>query len=142
MILLILLGMALIGLLCTLAYTLATFALPFMLGLTAARFAYTTGAGIIGAGFVGFVAGVAAFGVLALLFATLRSPVLRFIIMLVFVVPAAIAGYFLVHGIAREAVPSEVWRQIFCIIGGIVVGVSAWLRLAVPIHLEESPRTS
>ena len=39
MILLILLGIVLIGLLCTLAYTLATFALPFMLGLTAARFA-------------------------------------------------------------------------------------------------------
>jgi len=142
MILLILLGIALIGLLCTLAYTLATFALPFMLGLTAARFAYTTGAGLLGAGFVGLVAGVAAFGVLALLFATLRSPVLRFLVMLVFVVPAAIAGYFLVHGIAREAVPSEVWRQIFCIIGGIAVGASAWLRLAVPIDLDGNPRTS
>lgn len=142
MVLLILLGIALVGMLCTLAYTLATYALPFMLGLTAARFAYSTGAGLIGAGFVGLVAGVVAFGVLALLFATLRSPVLRFIIMLVFVVPSAIAGYFLVHGIAREAVPSEVWRQIFCIIGGIAVGVSAWLRLASPIELDGSPRTS
>lgn len=142
MILLILLGIALVGMLCTLAYTLAAYALPFMLGLTAARFAYSTGAGLIGAGFVGLVAGVVAFGVLALLFATLRSPVLRFIIMLVFVVPSAIAGYFLVHGIAREAVPSEVWRQIFCIIGGIAVGVSAWLRLASPIELDGSPRTS
>jgi len=142
MVLLILLGIALVGMLCTVAYTLATYALPFMLGLTAARFAYTTGAGLIGAGFVGLVAGVVAFGVLALLFATLRSPVLRFIIMLVFVVPSAIAGYFLVHGIAREAVPSEVWRQIFCIIGGIAVGASAWLRLASPIDLDGSPRTS
>jgi hypothetical protein len=142
MILLILLGIALVGMLCTLAYTLATYALPFMLGLTAARFAYTTGAGLIGAGCVGLVAGVAAFGVLALLFATLRSPFLRFIIMLVFVVPSAIAGYFLVHGIAREAVPSEVWRQIFCIIGGIAVGASAWLRLASPVDLDGSPRTS
>jgi hypothetical protein len=44
--------------------------------------------------------------------------------------PAAVAGYALVHGVAREAVPSEIWRQIFCIIGGGFVGVSALVRLA------------
>ena len=133
MVILIVLGIFLVGLLCTLAYTLATYALPFLLGLAAARFAYATGAGVIGAGFVGLVAGVVAFGVLAYLFATLRSPVLRFAIMLLFVGPAAMAGYQLVHGIAREAVPSEVWRQIFCIIGGLAVAASAWLRLAAPV---------
>ena len=141
MVLLFLMGIALVGMACVLAYTLATYALPFMLGLAAARFAYTTGAGLIGAGIVGFTAGVVAFGVLAFLFGSLRSPVLRFIVMLVFVVPSTIAGYQLVHGIAREAVPSEVWRQIFCIIGGIAVGVSAWLRLAAPIDVS-TPRTS
>ena len=134
MVTLVLLGVVLVGLLCTLAYTLATYALPFMLGLAAARFAFATGAGLIGAGIVGVVAGAAAFGVLALLFSTLRSPILRVAVTIAFVAPAAVAGYALVHGIARQAVPSEIWRQIFCVIGGIAVGTSAWLRLAAPIE--------
>ena len=75
--------------LCVLAYTLAVYALPFMTGITAAQFAYHTGAGFIGAGLVGFVAAVAAFGVLALLFDTLRSPILRLIVALVFAAPAS-----------------------------------------------------
>ena len=138
MLILILLGVVMIGALCTLAYMLATYALPFMVGLTAARFAYDTGAGLIGAGFVGLVAAVAAFGVLVFLFCTLRSPVLRFIIILAFVLPSAVAGYYLVHGIAREAVPSEVWRQIFCVIGGIAIGISTWLRLASPVSVGDA----
>lgn len=125
-------SVALIAMLCILAYTLAVYALPFMLGLTAAQFAYQTGSGLIGAGLVGLFAAGAAFGILALLFDTLRSPILRLIVALVFAAPAAVAGYALVHGVTKEAVPSEIWRQIFCIVGGGFVGVSALLRLAAP----------
>ena len=70
-------SVVLIAMLCVAAYTLAVYALPFMLGLTAAQFAYQTGSGLIGAGLVGLVAAGAAFGVLALLFDSLRSPILR-----------------------------------------------------------------
>ena len=128
-----LMSVVLIAGLCVLAYTLAVYALPFMLGVTAAQFAYQTGSGLIGAGLVGLVAAVAAFGVLALLFDTLRSPILRIVVALVFAAPAAIAGYALVHGVTKESVPSEIWRQIFCIIGGAFVGVSALMRLAAPV---------
>ena len=38
-------SVALVALLCVIAYTLAVYALPFMLGLTAAQFAYQTGSG-------------------------------------------------------------------------------------------------
>lgn len=101
-----------------------------MLGVEAARFAYATGSGLIGAGLVGLVAGAAAHGLLVFAFASLRSPVLRLIVALVFAAPAAVAGYALVHGVTGEAVPSEVWRQIFCIMAGGFVGTSAVLRLA------------
>jgi uncharacterized sodium:solute symporter family permease YidK len=77
-------------------------------------------------------AGAIAFGLLAFLFETLRLPILRLAVALIFAIPAAIAGYALVHGITREAVPSETWRQNFCAIGGLVVGVSALTRLAAP----------
>lgn len=125
-----LMSVVLIAILCVVAYTLAIYALPFMLGVTAAQFAYQTGSGFIGAGLVGLVAAGAAFGILALLFDTLRPPILRLIVALVFAAPAAVAGYALVHGITKESVPSEIWRQIFCIVGGGFVGVSALLRLA------------
>lgn len=125
-------AMTLVVMMCVLAYRLATFALPLMVALAAARFAYGTGAGWIGAGIVGLFAGVASFGVLAFLFATLRVPILRIAVALIFAAPAAVAGYALVHGVTREAVPSEIWRQVFRIAAGAVVGCSAFAKLADP----------
>ncbi|MFE3837562.1 hypothetical protein [Pseudogemmobacter sonorensis] len=123
-------SVALVALLCVLAYTLAIYALPFFVGLTAAQFAYQTGSGLIGAGLVGLFSAGVAFGILAGLFETIRSPVIRLIVALIFAAPAAVAGYALVYGITREAVPSEIWRQIFCIVGGGFVGIAAMMRLA------------
>lgn len=131
-----LMSVGLIAILCVVAYTLAIYALPFMLGITAAQFAYQTGSGFIGAGFVGLIAAGVAFGVLALLFDALRSPILRLIVALIFAVPATVAGYALIHGVTEESVPSEIWRQIFCIIGGGFVGVSSLVRL-----VGEAPKT-
>ncbi|AWC24824.1 MULTISPECIES: hypothetical protein [Hyphomicrobiales] len=123
-------SVALVALLCVIAYTLAVYALPFMLGLTAAQFAYQTGSGLIGAGLVGLFAAGIAFGVLAVLFETIRIPIVRLIVALIFAAPAAVAGYALVHGVTKEAVPSDIWRQIFCVVGGGFAGMSALARLA------------
>ena len=136
MIAVMLMSVALIAGLCVLAYTLAVYALPFMLAVEAARFAHASGSGLIVAGLIGLVAGAAAYGLLAFMFASVRSPILRVIVALVFAAPAAVAGYALVHGVTREAVPSEIWRQIFCIVGGGFVGVSALLRLAAPVKAQ------
>ncbi|KAB2715171.1 hypothetical protein [Brucella intermedia] len=116
----------------SLAYMLATYAVPFFFAVMATRFAFATGASYIGAGIVGLFAGVASYGFLAYLYATLRSPELRLAIALLFAVPAAVAGFALVHGVAREAVPSEVWRKIFSLIGGAFVGLSALAKLSDP----------
>lgn len=126
-------SVALVALLCVLAYTLAIYALPFFVGLAAAQFANQTGSGLVGAGLVGLFSAGVAFGILAVLFETIRSPVIRLILALVFAAPAAVAGYALVYGITKEAVPSEIWRQIFCIVGGGFVGLSALARLAAGV---------
>ena len=52
------------------------------------------------------------------------------IVALIFAAPAAVAGYALVHGVTKEAVPSDIWRQIFCVVGGGFAGMSALARLA------------
>ncbi|WP_345770727.1 hypothetical protein [Brucella intermedia] len=129
--------MALIAGMCALAYTLAIYVLPFMIAVHAARLAFITGAGYIGAGIVGLFAAGASFGFLAYLYATLRSPVLRLAIAVIFTVPAIIAGYSLVHGVAREAVPSDIWRTIFSLIGGAAVGAAALAKLADPAMFRE-----
>ena len=124
-----LMSVALVGILCVVAYALATHALPLMLGFAAARFAYHTGSGLIGASFIGVVA-AAAFAVFSVLFATLRSPILRLIVAMIFAAPAALAGYTLVHGVTHDAISSPIWRQIFCFVCGALVGASALMRLA------------
>lgn len=121
MIPLLMIVVAFIGAACMAGYALATYALPVMIAMTAARFAYATGAGLIGAGIIGFLAGVASFGLLAGLFFTLRSPTL----LLVVAIPSALAGYALVHGVTQDAVLSEFWRQAFCLTGGACTGLSA-----------------
>lgn len=130
MIVLMIMAVALIAGLCVLAYTLAVYALPFMLGVEVARWAYASGSGLIGAGLVGLIAGAAVYGLLVALFMVVRTPILRLAVALVFAAPAAIAGFALVHGITRDAVPSDIWRVIFCLIGGGVTGLSALMRLA------------
>jgi hypothetical protein len=120
------------GTLCVLAYRFAVHALPIMLSFQVAHIAYGTGSGLLGAGFLGLVAGAVAFGLLSAVFVSVKSPISRVIIGLIFALPAAGAGYALVSGISASAIPSEAWRQIFCIIGGVFVGVAALTRLAVP----------
>lgn len=135
MIIMIALAITLTGALCVLAYRLATYALPVMIAIEAARLAHGTGAGLIGAGLIGLLAGAASFGLLVVLFATLRAPILRIAVALIFAAPAAVAGYALMHGGTGEAVSSPVWRQIFCIAGGAFTGVSALARLvATPLE--------
>jgi len=119
----------LIGMLCMLFFTLASYALPFMLGLEIARFAYHAGSGLLGAVLVGIVAGMLVFGLAFLLLGIVRSPVLQIAVALIYTVPAVVAGYALVYGITREYVPSDIWRQLFCVLGGLLVGFSALLRL-------------
>jgi hypothetical protein len=132
----------LIVMLCMLFFTLATYALPFMLGLEVARFAYHTGSGFLGAVLVGIVAGAAVFGLAFLLLGILRSPVLQIVVALVYAAPAVVAGYALVYGITHEYVPSDIWRQLFCIAGGLFVGVSALLRLMAAIEPNPEQRPS
>lgn len=103
---------------CVLAYPFAVYALPFMIGVETVRWAYSSGSGLIGAGVVGLVAGAAAYSLLIVLFIMVRTPILHLAVALVFAAPAAIAGYALVHGITREAMPWNlahdllpVWRD-------------------------------
>ena len=120
-----------LGFLCWLLFSLAVQALPFNVGVTAGFAAYHSGAGEIGAILVGFIAGAATLASGQIAIAMVRSPLVRSAITLVFAAPAAVAGYHAALGLAQIGVPAEGWRQVFALSGAIVVGGTAWVRMAL-----------
>jgi hypothetical protein len=101
-----------------LLFTLAIYAVPFFVGLTVGMWAFETGADVIGAPLVGFVAGVVMLFPAQLPFASVPSLVLRAVLALLFAAPAAAAGYHAVLGIVALLLRGEGWRHVFAVIGG------------------------
>jgi hypothetical protein len=60
---------------------------------------------------------------------TLRSPLIRAVIALLFAVPAAVAGYHAGLGFAHIGIPAESWKQAMAMAGAIVVAATAWARM-------------
>src|SRR5258706_4945117 len=129
-----------LGFLCWLLFTLAVYALPFFIGVTAGVAAYQSGSGEIGAFLVGLIAGASTLVAGQMVVATFRSPVIRVAIALLFAVPAAMAGYHAALGLAQLGVPAELWQRAFAVIRAGAVGAPAWARLAHPNppHMESS----
>jgi hypothetical protein len=129
-----------IGFFCWVLFILAVYALPFVAGLTAGLAAYHSGSGVAGAIIVATVAGGVTLTIGQIAFATIRSPLIRAAIGLLYAVPAAIAGYNGTLGFAQMGIPSEAWRVAFAVIGAVAVGGTAWARMALFVPLEEERR--
>ena len=129
-----------IGFFCWLLFILAVYALPFVAGLTAGLAAYHSGAGVAGAIIVAIIAGGVTLTIGQIAFATIRSPLIRATIGLLYAVPAAIAGYNGTLGFAQMGIPSEAWRVAFAVIGAVAVGGTAWARMALFVPPEEGRR--
>ena len=122
-------SIAAIGVLCCLLFYLAVYALPLFAGATVGVWAYGTGAGWLGSIAVGIVAGLITLGVGQFLLAFVRPLWLRLAITMIFVAPAALAGYHATHGIVQHIMPSDTWQTIFSVIGAIAVGVTTFVRV-------------
>ena len=129
----ILVGIALslfgVGFLCWLLFTLAVYATPFFVGVTAALAAFNYDAGVIGALVVGLAASVVTLVACRIAFAVAKSPAVRGAIAFVFAAPAAVAGFHATLGLAQIGVSSEIWRDLFAVIGAVIVGCTAFVRL-------------
>ncbi len=125
----ILLSIATIGFFCWLLFTLAVFALPFFVGVSAGTWTFHTGAGWLGAIVVGALAAGLTFGAGQVLLAAVRPTWARALIALAFVAPAILAGYHATHGIVQHLMPSGAWQTLFSVTGAIAVGATAFVRL-------------
>ena len=118
-----------LGFFCRLLFLLAVHALPVLAGATTALFAYDTGAGAIGAVLVGMIVGMVTLVGGQIAVAAVHSSLIRAAIALLFVVPAAIAGYNATRGLLHISVLAEGWRDALALIGAIIVGTAAWTRI-------------
>ena len=125
----ILAGIAAIGVLCWLLFTLGVFALPVFaappLAIGLIRPAQAGPAGSSSALSAALTLGIGQF-----MLASVRPLWLRLAIAMVFVAPAALAGYHATHGIVKHTMPSDTWQIVFSVIGAIAVGVTAFVRVA------------
>lgn len=122
-------GLLGIGGFCWLLFTFAVYALPCFLGITAALAAYHSGSGVVGA--IALAVGVAAIAVVVgqMLFATIRSPIVRATIGVLFAAPAAVAGYHVALGFGHLTGLPPGWREAFAFLGALAVGATAWMRM-------------
>jgi hypothetical protein len=127
----ILLNIVGLGVLCWALFTLAIYAFPFFVGLTAGIYAFQAGTGPFGVIVVGFVAGGSALVLGRCAFSVARGPVVRLLIGLLFVVPAARAGYDVTLALSHIGSPSEWWREPFAMLGAIAVGSTTWARVSM-----------
>jgi hypothetical protein len=118
-------GMALF---CVLLWNFAVYALPAFVGFTVGFWALNHNAGI-GCIAIGLIAGIATLLAARVAFRS-TNVALRWLVVALFVVPAAWAGYSVVIALADTGlVVSHTWRILFAIVGAFAVGVTAYARL-------------
>jgi hypothetical protein len=127
----IVLGVFGLGFFCWLLFTLAVYAVPFLAGLTIGLAAFHSGSGFLGAVVVGILAGVTTLVLAQIAFATVRTPLIRLLIGLIYAVPATVAGYQLCFAVAGIGQLAGDWRHVFAAAGGIAVGLTAFARMAL-----------
>jgi hypothetical protein len=125
--------------LCWLIFALAVHALPFFAGVSAGLAAYHSGSGPVAAIVVGVIAGSIVLVLGQVAFTTLRSSLVRAVPVVLFAVPAAVAGYHAAHGLAQFVVPTEVWRDAIAIAGATIVAATAFMRMWLSSQPDAEP---
>jgi len=111
-------------------FVLAIYALPFFVAVTVGMYVYESDAGLVAAFVSAFVAGGATLVAGQVAFATIKSVPVRLAIGAFFAAPAGIAGYHAIKGLSELGGAGETWTLVFAWIGAIVVGATAWARIA------------
>ena len=121
-------SIAVISILCWLMFTLAVYALPVSLGVSAGMLAHDSGTGTLSAILIGLMTAGLTLFVMQFLLLVLSSTWLRLIVLTAFVMPAAIAGYCATYGIVQHFVAPPFWQTAISLIGGAAVCAAAFVR--------------
>jgi hypothetical protein len=127
----IVLGIFGLGFFCWLLFTLAVYALPFLAGLVMGLAAFDGGSGALGALAIGILVGVTTLVLGQTVFATVRRPLIRLSVGLIYAAPAAIAGCQLGFALAGIGGPGGGWQHVFAAGGAVAAGLTAFARMAL-----------
>ena len=111
---------------CALLVRLSVHALPLFVAFAAASVTYHSHHGLVAALVAAALAGIATIALAQIALGLARSDFSRAAIGLVFALPAALAGYHAVHGIAAATMPGSIWPTVISLIGAAVIAVTSW----------------
>ncbi|MEO3431873.1 hypothetical protein [Inquilinus sp. CAU 1745] len=131
-----------LGFLVYLLFTLAVYALPFFVAVTVGMYIYDTEAGLLAALVAAFMSGAVTLVLGQIAFATIRSQPIRLAIGAVYALPAGVAGFHAVRGLSEIGGAGESWTLVFAGIGALVIGVTAWARIAALAGPDEEALTA
>ncbi|WP_415392463.1 hypothetical protein [Paracoccus sp. SJTW-4] len=126
---LILLAIMLAAALCVIAWYLAIWALPVMVAVETFRLIHATETGFLLSAFAAVTAALLSVGMVLLVLFKAKNPILCLLARAVFVIPAMIAGYAVVHGVTHGAIDSVIALKLLCGIAGLVTGIAALMNL-------------
>ncbi|MBT0779352.1 hypothetical protein [Paracoccus sp. pheM1] len=126
---LILLAVMLTAVTCVIAWYLAIYALPVMVAVETFRLIHATEAGFLLSALVAATVALLSVGLVLLVLFKAKNPILCLLARAVFVIPAMIAGYAVVHGVTHDAIESTVALKLLCGTAGLVTGIAALMNL-------------
>lgn len=126
---LILLAIMLTAVACVIGWYLAVYALPVMVFVETFSFVHATEAGFLLSVLAAGTAALLSVGLVLLMLFKAKNPFLCLLARAVFVIPAMIAGYALVHGVTHTAIESAIALKLLCGTAGLVTGVAALINL-------------
>ena len=115
-----------IALCCALLFRLSIYALPLFVAFAAASAIYHSGYGIIAALVAAVLAAIATIAIAQIALGLAKTDFARAAIGLVFALPAALAGYHAVHGIATATMPANSWQVAVSLFGAAVIATASW----------------
>ncbi len=124
-------------------FTLAVYALPFFVAVTVGMHVHDSEAGLVAAIAAAFLSGAVTLLAGQIAFATIRSVPVKLAIGALYAAPAGIAGYHAIKGLSEIGGAGETWTLMFAWIGAVIVGGTAWARiasLAGPFNANERAR--
>lgn len=108
---------------------LAVHALPVCCAYLAAQAVDASGAGLLAAIAAGALAAITTLALAQLVLALSHSSTSRIAVGLAFAIPAGVAGYFAMRGLAAALMPNSVWQSILPVVAALVIAAMAWIRL-------------
>ena len=111
---------------CALLFRLSIYALPLFVAFLAGSATYRSGSGIIAALAAATITAIILLAVAQLALAFAKSDLTRAAIGIAFAAPAAIAGYYAVHGIAAATMPTSGWQFAVSLLGAAIVAAASW----------------